>query len=273
MSEVPIPPTPATSGWWTGGRSTPCSRCESTAATSAACSLGSATTRPACTTSRAARTPADQVPVAQDAAFATDGIVSFSAAPLRLALNVGFVVSVLSFLLGLAAIVLKLIGVDYVVPGWASIVVAMTFLSGVQLTVLGVMGEYIARIYEEVKQRPLYLVRDGALRRPIPRDDGARPSRGGQRMGEFDAYSETYRESVQRSIDFAARSTLTSPRKADLLLDITARDLGRATMPSSSTSAAASVSPTRRLPIGRYVARSRRGRRSGRSLRLIRTLR
>ncbi|MGH8976915.1 MAG: glycosyltransferase family 2 protein, partial [Acidimicrobiia bacterium] len=92
--------------------------------------------------------------------FATDGIVSFSAAPLRLALNVGFLVSMLSFLLGLLTVVLKLIGIDNVVPGWASIAVALTFFSGIQLTVLGVMGEYIARIYEEVQQRPLYLVRD-----------------------------------------------------------------------------------------------------------------
>jgi dolichol-phosphate mannosyltransferase len=92
--------------------------------------------------------------------FATDGIASFSAAPLRLVLNIGFAVSLLSFLAGLTTIVLKVLGVDNVVPGWASIAVALSFLSGVQLTVLGVMGEYIARIYDEVKQRPLYLVRD-----------------------------------------------------------------------------------------------------------------
>jgi glycosyltransferase involved in cell wall biosynthesis len=92
--------------------------------------------------------------------FATDGIVSFSAAPLRAALNVGFLVSVLSFVLGLVTIGLKLGGADDLIPGWASIAVALSFLSGVQLTVLGVMGEYIARIYEEVQQRPLYLIRD-----------------------------------------------------------------------------------------------------------------
>jgi dolichol-phosphate mannosyltransferase len=110
--------------------------------------------------------------------FATDGIVSFSTTPLRLALNIGFTVSVLSFLAGLLTIVLKLFGIDNIVPGWASIAVALAFLSGVQLTLLGVMGEYIARIYEEVKQRPLYLVRDWhmsegaavvdeAIRRPV----------------------------------------------------------------------------------------------------------
>ncbi len=94
-------------------------------------------------------------------AFAVDGIVSFSEVPLRLALAGGFVVSVLSFLLGVLAILLKIAGI-YTVPGWASIVVGLAFFSGVQLSVLGVMGIYVARIHEEVKQRPLYLVRDSA---------------------------------------------------------------------------------------------------------------
>ena len=92
-------------------------------------------------------------------AFATDGIVSFSSVPLRMALNIGFLVSVASFVLGFTAIVLKLTSV-YAAPGWASIVVVIAFLGGMQLTMLGVIGEYIARIHEEVKQRPLYLLRD-----------------------------------------------------------------------------------------------------------------
>jgi dolichol-phosphate mannosyltransferase len=101
--------------------------------------------------------------------FATDGIVSFSSAPLRMALVLGFIVSVLSVLGGFLSIALRLAGV-YAVSGWASLMVAMTFLGGVQLIVLGVIGAYIARIHEEVKGRPLYLVRDriggdGASRR------------------------------------------------------------------------------------------------------------
>ena len=75
------------------------------------------------------------------------------------AARLGFVVSAMSFLIGVLAVVFKLADV-YVVPGWASVVVCMAFLGGVQLTVLGVMGEYIARIHDEVKRRPLYLVRD-----------------------------------------------------------------------------------------------------------------
>ena len=91
--------------------------------------------------------------------FALDGLVSFSTAPLRLTLNLGFLVSVVAFLLGFAAILVKVFDV-YAVPGWASLVVVIALLGGVQLTVLGVMGEYVAQIHEEVKRRPLYLVRD-----------------------------------------------------------------------------------------------------------------
>jgi len=90
--------------------------------------------------------------------FAVDGIVSFSNAPLRVALNLGFVVSLMAFLLGVAAIGAKIAGA-FVVPGWASLLVATSFLGGIQLMVLGMMGEYIARIHEEVKHRPLYIVR------------------------------------------------------------------------------------------------------------------
>jgi dolichol-phosphate mannosyltransferase len=93
--------------------------------------------------------------------FAIDGIVSFSEMPLRVALAGGFLVSVLSFTLGVLAVILKLVGL-YTVPGWASIAVGVAFFSGVQLSVLGVMGLYVARIHEEVKRRPLYLVRDAA---------------------------------------------------------------------------------------------------------------
>jgi glycosyltransferase involved in cell wall biosynthesis len=110
--------------------------------------------------SRAARYAGrTKFPLRKMVAFATDGIISFSAAPLRLALALGFVVSALSLLGGVVAVALRWTGV-LLVPGWASIVVAISFLGGVQLTVLGVMGLYIARIYDEVKQRPLYFVRD-----------------------------------------------------------------------------------------------------------------
>jgi dolichol-phosphate mannosyltransferase len=91
--------------------------------------------------------------------FATDGIVSFSTAPLRFALKLGFLVAMLSFLFGIIALVSKLAGL-YSIPGLASIAVLVSFLGGIQLLVLGLMGEYIARIHDEVKGRPLYLVRE-----------------------------------------------------------------------------------------------------------------
>jgi dolichol-phosphate mannosyltransferase len=112
-------------------------------------------------------------PLRKMMAFASDGIVSFSAAPLRLTLHIGFAVSLISFLSGVLAIVLKLSGV-YAVPGWASIVAGVLFLSGVQLTVLGVMGSYVARIYDEVKLRPLYLLREDGPR--MSRDPEATPA-------------------------------------------------------------------------------------------------
>ena len=91
--------------------------------------------------------------------IATDGVVSFSAAPLRLALNLGFLFAGFSFFLGTLAIALKFAGL-WSIPGLASIAVFVAFLGGMQLLVLGLMGEYIARIHDEVKNRPLYLVRD-----------------------------------------------------------------------------------------------------------------
>jgi glycosyltransferase involved in cell wall biosynthesis len=91
--------------------------------------------------------------------FAGDAVVSFSNLPLRLALGVGFVLAFVSVLAGIVAVALKLLG-GVLVPGWASIIVAVCFLGAIQLIVLGVMGEYIARIYDEVKNRPLYLIRE-----------------------------------------------------------------------------------------------------------------
>jgi dolichol-phosphate mannosyltransferase len=89
--------------------------------------------------------------------LAFDGLSSFSDAPLRLALAVGFAVAIASLIAAIAAIVLKLTGVEDV-PGWASLVVALSFLGGIQLVVLAAVGIYVAGIFDEVKQRPLYVV-------------------------------------------------------------------------------------------------------------------
>jgi glycosyltransferase involved in cell wall biosynthesis len=89
--------------------------------------------------------------------FAATGVISFSSAPLRAALNLGFVFAGISFALGAWSLVVKLSGI-YTNPGWTSIVVVVTLIGGVQLVVLGVIGEYIGAIHDEVKGRPLYVI-------------------------------------------------------------------------------------------------------------------
>lgn len=91
--------------------------------------------------------------------FALDGITSFSSIPLKVWSYFGLIISLISLLYGLFLLLKTLIfGVD--LPGYASTIVAILFLGGIQLITLGVIGEYIARIYEEVKGRPLYLIRE-----------------------------------------------------------------------------------------------------------------
>ncbi|HEY1393710.1 MAG TPA: glycosyltransferase family 2 protein [Methylibium sp.] len=96
-------------------------------------------------------------PLGKMLALAVQGVTSFSAAPLRAITMLGFVVSLLSFLGALWVVWVRLMG-THVVPGWASIVVPVFFLGGIQLLSLGVIGEYIAKIYMETKRRPRYLV-------------------------------------------------------------------------------------------------------------------
>jgi len=108
--------------------------------------------------------------------FALDGLMSFSTMPLKVWSYVGSSVSFFALLMALKFLLeTEIYGVD--VPGFASIIVSVMFLGGVQLMSLGVMGEYIGRIFAEVKRRPLYLVAErigGAGRidapaNPLPR--------------------------------------------------------------------------------------------------------
>jgi len=91
--------------------------------------------------------------------LAVDGFVGFSTVPLRFALTLGLVMAAAAVLYGVVAIVLKLAGLS-LVPGYASLLVTITFLSGVQLAVMGMVGQYVARIYDEARARPLYLIRE-----------------------------------------------------------------------------------------------------------------
>jgi dolichol-phosphate mannosyltransferase len=94
----------------------------------------------------------------QSARLAIDGITSFSHFPLRLVTNLGLVVSLAGFLYGAIIIILGLF-FGKVVPGWTTLMAAVIFLGGIQLIVVGVVGEYIGRIYVEVQRRPLYLIK------------------------------------------------------------------------------------------------------------------
>jgi glycosyltransferase involved in cell wall biosynthesis len=103
--------------------------------------------------------------------FAIDGITSFSDVPLRFASWLGFTVSIVAFIVAVIEILIKLFtGYNY--PGYTSTIFAILFLGGVQLIAIGTLGEYVARIYDQVKGRPLYLIadviRNGELERIDP---------------------------------------------------------------------------------------------------------
>lgn len=89
--------------------------------------------------------------------LAADGIFSFSYKPLKLATFVGMLISAFSFIYLVVVLIQKFIKND-VASGWASSMAVSLFFNGVMLIVLGIMGEYVGRIYEEVKARPLYIV-------------------------------------------------------------------------------------------------------------------
>jgi dolichol-phosphate mannosyltransferase len=124
--------------------------------------------------------------------FALDGLTSFSRAPLRLATWMGFAVSAVALVAIVYALAMRLFTRDWV-TGWTALFIAVLFIGGAQLLSLGIIGEYIGRIYGEAKRRPLYLVEDArgfehvherAVSRSLPhpasgegrrrRDDGQR---------------------------------------------------------------------------------------------------
>lgn len=90
--------------------------------------------------------------------FAIDGITSFSVKPLRILTLIGATIALFSFCVGVWALITKAMG--EAVSGWTSMVVSMYFLGGIQLLGLGIIGEYIGKIYRETKRRPLYFVEE-----------------------------------------------------------------------------------------------------------------
>jgi dolichol-phosphate mannosyltransferase len=91
--------------------------------------------------------------------YALDGIFSFSYKPLRLMVLTGSLISVIGFALATQFIIRRLAGLEHAQTGFTTLVTLVLFLGGVQLVAIGLLGEYLARIYDEVKQRPLYIVR------------------------------------------------------------------------------------------------------------------
>lgn len=94
--------------------------------------------------------------------FALDGITSFSVKPLHLATLFGLVVSLFSFLYGLFAIFIHFF-TNRVISGWTSVIVSVLFIGGMQLIMLGILGEYLGKLLIESKKRPIYIIRKKKL--------------------------------------------------------------------------------------------------------------
>jgi glycosyltransferase involved in cell wall biosynthesis len=113
--------------------------------------------------------------------LAVDAVTSFSERPLRVAFALGTLVTVVSLALAAWIVVAKLVDPDASLPGYASIMLVVLFFGGVQLLCLGLLGEYVGRIYRETKQRPLYVVRERVnfdeSAPPATADSSLRPAR------------------------------------------------------------------------------------------------
>ena len=97
-------------------------------------------------------------PLKKMISFALDGITSFSITPIRIITALGLIVCVFSFIMAVYAFVEKLVGNTS--DGWASLMLSIWFIGGVQLLSVGLVGEYIGKIYKEVKRRPRYIVEE-----------------------------------------------------------------------------------------------------------------
>ena len=91
--------------------------------------------------------------------FALSGITSFSIKPLKLSLILGFIISFFSFLYGLYALYIAFF-TDRAITGWTSVIVSVLFIGGIQLFMIGVLGEYLGKLFMENKRRPNYIIKD-----------------------------------------------------------------------------------------------------------------
>ncbi|UQZ85881.1 hypothetical protein SK3146_05171 [Paenibacillus konkukensis] len=114
--------------------------------------------------------------------FAVDAIASFSYKPLKLAAYLGFVLSLLSFVY-ILVIVYQRLFTDTTITGWSSIVAINLFFNGIVLIILGIIGEYIGRIYDESKGRPLYIIWDKTGYGEESADNAGKHEREAERQG------------------------------------------------------------------------------------------
>ncbi|MDZ4957019.1 glycosyltransferase, partial [Clostridium perfringens] len=97
-------------------------------------------------------------PLKKMLAFAWDGITSFSIKPIRIITSVGFSIFILSLIALVYSLVVKFMGKTQV--GWTSLTISIWMIGGIQLLSLGVIGEYIGKIYNETKNRPRYIIKN-----------------------------------------------------------------------------------------------------------------
>ncbi len=117
--------------------------------------------------------------------LAYDGLISYSFVPLRMVTHLGFLISVVAFAAVVYLLTLRVVYGEHLITGWTSTVVIVLFLGGIQLLSLGILGEYVGRIFDEVKRRPLYVVKETlgfdtatemALRGSVETQVGPRPA-------------------------------------------------------------------------------------------------
>lgn len=95
--------------------------------------------------------------------FALNGITSFSIKPLRFSIIAGSIISALAFVYACYAIIVYLFFPEKIVPGWASVLVSVLFIGGIQLLFLGVLGEYLGKLFMQAKQRPGYIIKESSI--------------------------------------------------------------------------------------------------------------
>jgi dolichol-phosphate mannosyltransferase len=99
--------------------------------------------------------------------FALNGITSFTDQPLYFSTILGFIITIITFILGVQIIITKIMNPSFSIPGWPSLAVIILFFGGIQLLSIGVVSIYIGKIYREVKDRPLYIVEETYNLEPI----------------------------------------------------------------------------------------------------------